>query len=81
MVIFLDTYAMVEIFEGNEKYLLYKSTDSTTTIGSSTTNPIARTSPKSDSVFTENPIIGNTINVASKETGTAMTGMSVALHP
>ncbi|GEM_PF-3483126 len=25
MVIFLDTYALVEIFEGNEKYLNYKS--------------------------------------------------------
>lgn len=28
MVIFLDTYAMVEIFEGNEKYLEYKSMES-----------------------------------------------------
>ena len=31
MVIFLDTYAMVEIFEGNKKYLVYKSTNSVTT--------------------------------------------------
>lgn len=31
MVIFLDTYAMVEIFEGNEKYLAYKSMESVTT--------------------------------------------------
>ena len=25
MVIFLDTYAMVEIFEGNQEYIIYKS--------------------------------------------------------
>mgnify|MGYP001566335941 CR=1 FL=1 len=31
MVIFLDTYAMVEIFEGNKKYLPYQSTDVVTT--------------------------------------------------
>lgn len=31
MVIFLDTYAMVEIFEGNKKYLIYKYTDKITT--------------------------------------------------
>lgn len=31
MVIFLDTYAMVEIFEGNQKYLLYKSMNFVTT--------------------------------------------------
>ena len=30
-MIFLDTYAMVEIFEGNEKYLAYKSMGSVTT--------------------------------------------------
>src|SRR3989338_1227511 len=32
MVIFLDTYAMVEIFEGNEKYLIYKTANKVTTI-------------------------------------------------
>lgn len=31
MVIFLDTYAMVEIFEGNKKYLLYKPMESAIT--------------------------------------------------
>ena len=31
MVIFLDTYAMVEILEGNEKYLPYKSMESVIT--------------------------------------------------
>ncbi|MEK6875954.1 MAG: PIN domain-containing protein [Nanoarchaeota archaeon] len=31
MVIFLDTYAMVEIFEGNSKYMPYKSENSVTT--------------------------------------------------
>ena len=32
MVILLDTYAMVEIFEGNKKYLVYKGANSATTI-------------------------------------------------
>ena len=31
MVIFIDTYAMVEILEGNEKYLPYQSADFVTT--------------------------------------------------
>lgn len=31
MVIFLDTYAMVEIFEGNERYIEYKPMDKVTT--------------------------------------------------
>lgn len=31
MVTFLDTYAMVEIFEGNQKYLVYKSMGIATT--------------------------------------------------
>ena len=31
MVIFLDTYAMIEIFEGNKKYLVYKSMEEVTT--------------------------------------------------
>ena len=31
MVIFLDTYAMVEIFEGNEKYLAFKAAEKVTT--------------------------------------------------
>lgn len=31
MVIFLDTYAMVEILEGNDKYLNYQSADVVTT--------------------------------------------------
>ena len=31
MVIFLDTYAMVEIFEGNERYMHYKPMTSLTT--------------------------------------------------
>ena len=31
MVIFLDTYAMIEIFEGNPRYLIYESAESVTT--------------------------------------------------
>ena len=53
-------------------------TASTTTIASSTTMPIARTSPRSESVFTEKPRIGKTANVAMSDTGTVRSGMSVA---
>src|SRR3984957_1176333 len=57
------------------------STASTTTIASSTTNPIASTSPNNDSVFTENPNTGNKTKVPTSDTGTASNGISVALHP
>jgi hypothetical protein len=39
---------------------------------------MASTSPKSDSVFNENPRAGKTMNVPISETGTATTGISVA---
>ena len=52
-----------------------RSTFSTTTIASSTTMPMARTRPKSDSVFSEKPSQSRTANVPTSETGTATSGM------
>jgi hypothetical protein len=57
---------------------MWCSTASTTTIASSTTRPIARTSPKSESVLIEKPRSGKTAKVPMSETGTATSGMSVA---
>ena len=52
-----------------------RSTFSTTTIASSTTMPIARTRPKSDSVLSEKPAASITANVPTSDTGTATSGM------
>ncbi len=57
---------------------MWRSTASTTTIASSTTSPMARTRPNSESVFTEKPSIGNSANVPINETGTAISGIKVA---
>ena len=60
---------------------IWCSTASTTTIASSTTRPIANTSPKSERVLMEKPKNGNTTNVPISETGTARSGISVARQP
>ena len=60
---------------------MWCSTASTTTIASSTTNPIANTIPNSDSVLMEKPSIGKTTKVPISETGTASRGISVARQP
>ena len=57
---------------------MWCSTASTTTMASSTTRPMARTSPKSESVLTEKPRSGKTANAPTSETGTVRSGMSVA---
>ena len=57
-----------------------RSTSSTTTIASSTTMPIARTSPKSESVFSEKPNAWSTANVPMSDTGIATSGMTDARH-
>ena len=57
---------------------MWCSTASTTTIASSTTRPIARTRPNSDSVLIENPSAGKNAKVPISETGTAIIGISVA---
>ena len=54
---------------------MLRSTFSTTTIASSTTMPIASTSPNSVSVLIENPSIHSTAKVPTMDTGTAISGM------
>ncbi len=51
---------------------------STTTMASSTTIPMARTSPKSVSVLIENPNTLMTAKVPTSDTGMVMVGMRVA---
>ncbi len=60
---------------------MWRSTASTTTMASSTTKPMASTSPNNERVLTENPKSGKNMNVPTKETGTASSGISVARHP
>ena len=57
---------------------MWCSTASTTTMASSTTRPMASTSPKRDSVLMEKPSRGNTAKVPMSETGTAIMGIRVA---
>ena len=54
---------------------------STTMIASSTTRPIARTSPHIVRVLIENPKAAIIANVATSETGIAIMGMAVARKP
>src|SRR5262245_10815806 len=57
---------------------MIRSTFSTTTMASSTSNPIASTSPNIESVLIVNPTADITPNVPSRTTGTAIVGTSVA---
>ena len=57
-----------------------RSTFSTTTMASSTTMPMASTSPNSDSVLMEKPNASSTANVPMTDTGTATSGMIDARH-
>ncbi len=54
---------------------MLRSTFSTTTIASSTTMPMASTSPKSDSALIEKPSRCSTAKVPITDTGTASSGM------
>ena len=53
-------------------------TASTTTIASSTTMPMARTRPSSESTLIEKPSIGKKMNAPTSDTGTVISGISVA---
>ena len=57
---------------------MYREVLSTTTIASSTTIPIARTIPKRDSMFKENPSPDMIAKVPTSDTGIATTGTTVA---
>ncbi len=59
---------------------MLRSTFSTTTMASSTTMPMASTSPNSVSALMEKPKICITAKVPMMETGTAISGMIDALH-
>ena len=63
---------------GERPAAMLRSTFSTTTIASSTTMPMARTSPNSDRLLSENPNIAMTKNVPTSETGIATIGMRAA---
>ena len=60
---------------GDRPMWMCRSTFSTTTIASSTTMPIARTMPKSESVLSEKPSSSMTAKVPTSEIGTATSGM------
>ena len=60
---------------GERPASMLRSTFSTTTMASSTTMPIASTSPNSDSVLIEKPKASSTAKVPTIETGTATSGM------
>ena len=66
---------------GAMPFSMWCSTASTTTMASSTTSPMARTSPKSERVLMEKPNSGKRANVPTSDTGTARSGMRVARHP
>ena len=53
-----SSIAFTAASRGDEPSSMWRSTHSTTTIASSTTSPIARTSPNSERVLTENPKTG-----------------------
>ncbi len=60
---------------------MWCSTASTTTMASSTTRPMASTSPNSDRVLMEKPNSGKSTKVPTSDTGTASSGISVARQP
>ncbi len=63
---------------GERPASMFRSTFSTTTIASSTTMPMASTSPNSESVLIEKPNISRMAKVPTIETGTATSGMTDA---
>ena len=76
-----SSMALTEASRGDSPSSMWRSTASTTTIASSTTKPMARIRPNKESVLTENPSIGKTMNVPINETGTAARGMRAGRQP
>ena len=70
--------SMVASRGGSFRSSIMRVTFSTTTIASSTTSPIASTSPNRVKVFTEKPSTAIAANVPTSETGTVIAGMIVA---
>ena len=73
-----SSIARIAASRGARPCAIQRSTFSTTTMASSTTMPIASTSPKSESVLRLKPIAAMAANVPTIATGTATRGMSVA---
>ena len=63
---------------GSNPFAMFRSTFSTTTIASSTTIPIASTSPNNDRLLIENPSACITAKVPTSDTGTAASGITDA---
>src|SRR5664280_1058122 len=63
---------------GRPSSAMMRSTFSTTTMASSTSNPIASTMANIVSMLIENPNAPSAANVPNNTTGTAMVGISVA---
>jgi hypothetical protein len=76
-----SSIAFSDASRGDRPSSMWRSTHSTTTIASSTTSPIARISPNSERVLTENPKTGKRMNAPMSDTGTASIGISVARQP
>ncbi|OLC65648.1 MAG: hypothetical protein AUH79_07290 [Betaproteobacteria bacterium 13_1_40CM_4_64_4] len=74
----ISSSALMVASRGARPVAIQRSTFSTTTMASSTTMPIARTSPKSERLFSEKPSMAMTKNVPTSETGTSIIGSSVA---
>ena len=62
---------------GARPFSSWRSTFSTTTMASSTTRPIAKTSPSMLTVLSEKPSAIITASVAMRDTGMAIAGMTV----
>ena len=73
-----SSIALIVASFGSMPCSMWCITASTTTIASSTTMPMARTRPSSDSTLIEKPSIGKKMNAPMSDTGTVMSGISVA---
>ena len=73
-----SSMALYDASRGESPASMLRSTFSTTTIASSTTMPMASTSPNSDRVLIENPKASSTAKVPTMDTGTATSGMTEA---
>jgi len=74
----ISSMALMVASRGGSPLDIHRSTFSTTTIASSTTMPMASTSPNSVRLFSENPNSVITAKVPMRETGTSIMGSKVA---
>ena len=74
----ISSMALMVASRGGSPLAIQRSMFSTTTMASSTTMPIASTSPKRVKLFNEKPSRAMMPKVPIKETGTSIIGISVA---